>query len=42
MTSVNNSWTCTGIVDFGSGCGANAYYARVSAFQSFINGVVSG
>ncbi len=42
MTSVNNSWTCTGIVDFGSGCGVNAYYARVSAFRSFITGVVSG
>jgi secreted trypsin-like serine protease len=42
MTSANNSWTCAGIVDFGSGCGAIAYNARVSAVRSFINGVVSG
>jgi secreted trypsin-like serine protease len=42
MTSVNNSWTCTGMVDFGSSCGTIAYYARVSAFRSFITGVVSG
>ena len=42
MTSVNNSWTCTGLVDFGSGCGVNAYYVRLAAFRSFINGVVSG
>ncbi len=42
MTSVNNSWTCTGMVDFGSSCGTIAYYARVAAFRSFITGVVSG
>jgi hypothetical protein len=42
MTSANNSWTCTGIVDFGSGCGTIAYNARVSAVRSFITGVVSG
>ena len=37
MTSVNNSWTCTGIVSSGTGCGQNSYYTRVSGFQTFIN-----
>ena len=37
MTSVNNAWTCTGIVSFGGICGAaNGVYVRVSAYQQFI------
>jgi secreted trypsin-like serine protease len=37
MTSVNNSWTCTGIVSSGQGCGQNSYYTRVSPYIQFIN-----
>lgn len=42
MTSVNNSWTCTGIVSSGNGCGNISYYTRVSAYESFITGIISG
>jgi secreted trypsin-like serine protease len=38
MTSINNLWTCTGIVSFGlDGCGHSGYYTRVSYFRSFID-----
>ncbi|CAF0874893.1 unnamed protein product [Rotaria sordida] len=40
MTSVNNSWTCTGIVSSGRGCGTNGLYTRVSAYQSFIQSII--
>ncbi|CAF1617022.1 unnamed protein product [Rotaria magnacalcarata] len=40
MTSVNNLWTCTGIVSSGRGCGQTSLYTRVSAFQSFIQGII--
>ncbi|CAF2858276.1 unnamed protein product [Rotaria sp. Silwood2] len=40
MTSVNNSWTCTGIVSAGRGCGKSSLYTRVSAYQSFIKGII--
>jgi secreted trypsin-like serine protease len=42
MTNVNNAWTCTGMVSFGVGCGTNAYYVRLAAYQSFISGVING
>jgi secreted trypsin-like serine protease len=42
MISLNNSWTCAGIVSAGQSCSGNSYYTRVSAFQSFINGVING
>jgi len=41
MTSVNNSWTCTGVVSAGRGCGTGTLYTRVSAFQSWINTYIS-
>lgn len=41
MTAVNNSWTCTGIVSSGRGCGSGGYYTRVSAYRSFINTYVA-
>jgi secreted trypsin-like serine protease len=37
MTSVNNSWTCTGIVSAGTQCGQNSLYTRVSNYRQFIN-----
>lgn len=42
MTSVNNLWTCTGIVSSSPSCGASTRYTRVTAYQSFIDGVVNG
>jgi secreted trypsin-like serine protease len=42
MTSVNNLWTCTGLVSAGTTCGGNTLYTRVSAYQSFINGIING
>jgi secreted trypsin-like serine protease len=42
MISLNNSWTCAGLVSSGHGCGQSSYYTRVTAFQSFINGVITG
>ena len=41
MTSVNNSWTCTGIISAGRGCGQNSLYTRVSAFRSYIDTMIS-
>ncbi len=40
MTSVNNSWTCTGIVSYGIGCGNGGYYTRVSYYRSFIDNTI--
>ncbi|CAF5083294.1 unnamed protein product, partial [Rotaria sp. Silwood1] len=40
MTSVNNSWTCTGIVSSGRSCGQSSLYTRVSAYRSFIQGII--
>ncbi|CAF0974929.1 unnamed protein product [Didymodactylos carnosus] len=37
MTSYNNSWTCTGIVSEGTGCGSSGIYTRVSYFRSWID-----
>jgi secreted trypsin-like serine protease len=42
MISLNNSWTCAGIVSNSVTCGDNTVYTRVSAFRSFINGTISG
>jgi len=42
MTSVNNSWTCTGLVSNSVKCGGNTIYTRVSAYRSFINGIING
>lgn len=42
MTSVNNSWTCTGLVSSSVKCGGNTLYTRVSAYRSFINGIING
>jgi secreted trypsin-like serine protease len=41
MTSVNNAWTCTGIVSSGKGCGYSGYYARVSYYRGFIDNTIS-
>ena len=40
MTAVNNSWTCTGIVSYGIGCGNGGYYTRVSYYRSFIDNTI--
>jgi V8-like Glu-specific endopeptidase len=40
MTSVNNSWTCTGIVSYGQGCGMGGYYTRVSYYRTFIDNTI--
>ncbi|CAF1029497.1 unnamed protein product [Didymodactylos carnosus] len=37
VTSYNNTWTCTGIVSEGAGCGALGIYTRVSYFRSWID-----
>jgi len=42
MTSVNNSWTCTGLVSNSVACGSNTVYTRVTAFSSFISSITSG
>ena len=42
MSSISNAWTCTGLVSGGVGCGQNGYYTRVTAYQSFITGVING
>jgi secreted trypsin-like serine protease len=36
MTSENNSWTCSGIVSTGDGCGNGGVYTRVSFYRDFI------
>jgi secreted trypsin-like serine protease len=41
MTNVNNLWTCTGIVSYGTGCGAGGYYTRVSYYKSFIDNAIA-
>ena len=41
MISLNNSWTCTGLVSAGRGCGQNSLYTRVSAFRSYIDSMIS-
>jgi secreted trypsin-like serine protease len=41
MTSVNNAWTCTGIVSYGQGCGYGGYYTRVSYYRLFIDNTIS-
>jgi secreted trypsin-like serine protease len=40
LTSVNNQWTCTGVVSSGVGCRGYGSYTRVSAFRSFIDNAV--
>jgi transmembrane protease serine 2 len=40
LTSVNNQWTCTGVVSSGVGCQGFGSYTRVSAFRSFIDNAV--
>jgi secreted trypsin-like serine protease len=42
MISNNNLWTCAGLVSGTTTCGSNTLYARVTAFQSFIDGVING
>lgn len=42
MTSVNNLWTCTGIVSSSIKCGDATAFTRVSSFKSFIDGITSG
>ena len=41
MTSVNNAWTCTGVVSRGVFCGTPDVYTRVSAYQEFINNIIN-
>lgn len=40
LTNVNNLWTCTGIVSYGSGCSHGGYYTRVSYYRSFIDNAI--
>ena len=42
MTSVNNAWTCTGVVSTSAQCGGNSFYTRVSSYKSFIDGITAG
>jgi secreted trypsin-like serine protease len=37
MTSVNNSWTCTGIASSGNNCIESSYYTRLSHYRQFID-----
>ena len=42
MTSVNNLWTCTGLVSSSIRCGGATVFTRISSFKSFIDGITSG
>jgi trypsin len=41
MISLNNSWTCAGLVSASVKCGGPTTYTQVSAFQSFISNAIS-
>ncbi|CAF1304776.1 unnamed protein product [Adineta steineri] len=41
MTSVNNAWTCTGVVSYGTSCNGAGTYTRVSYYKSFIDSAVA-
>ena len=42
MTSVNNLWTCTGLVSNSIQCGGSTLFTRISTYKSFIDGITSG